>query len=84
MPLIEQIGAGTVRRGWIDACASVPAPRIVRLATRAFGAVLGADVSADDIRRILAGLGFMLAGEAPITRWCPCPRGAWTSRATST
>ena len=62
--LIEEIGAGTVRRGWIDACASVPAPRIVRLAYARVRAVLGADVSDHDIRRILAHLGFVLAGEA--------------------
>jgi phenylalanyl-tRNA synthetase beta chain len=61
--LIEEIGAGTVRRGWIDACASVPAPRIVRLAYARVRAVLGADVPDHDIRRILAGLGFVLAGE---------------------
>ena len=62
--LIEEIGAGTVRRGWIDACASVPAPRIVRLAYARVRAVLGADVPDHDIRRILANLGFVLAGEA--------------------
>ena len=62
--LIEQIGGGTVRRGWIDACASVPAPRVVRLAYARVGAVLGAEVHVDDIRRILTGLGFVLAGEA--------------------
>ena len=63
--LIEQIGAGTVRRGWIDACASVPAPRIVRLAYARVRAVLGAQVTVDDIGRILTGLGFVLAGEMP-------------------
>jgi len=58
--LIEQIGAGTVRRGWIDAFASAPVPRVVRLAYPRVRAVLGADVQVDDIRRILTGLGFML------------------------
>ena len=62
--LIEEIGAGTVRRGWIDACASAPVPRVVRLAYARVRAVLGADVHDHDIRRILAGLGFVLAGEA--------------------
>ena len=62
--LIEQIGAGTVRRGWIDACASVPAPRVVGLDYARLRAVLGAEVPADDVRRILTGLGFMVAGEA--------------------
>ena len=61
--LVEQIGAGTVRRGWIDACASVPAPRTVRLAYARVGAVLGADISAADITRILTGLGFIVAGD---------------------
>jgi phenylalanyl-tRNA synthetase beta chain len=63
--LIEEIGAGTVRRGWIDACAVVPEPRVVCLAYARVGAVLGADVHVADIRRILSGLGFMLAGQAP-------------------
>jgi phenylalanyl-tRNA synthetase beta chain len=62
--LIEQIGAGTVRRGWIDACAAVPTPRTVRLAYARVGAVLGADISAADITRILTGLGFIVAGDA--------------------
>jgi phenylalanyl-tRNA synthetase beta chain len=59
--LIEEIGAGTVRAGWIDARAQAPAPRVVHLAHARIGAVLGAEVSADEIRRILTGLGFVLA-----------------------
>jgi len=61
--LIAQVGAGTVRPGWIDAVAVAPPQRHVRLAFSRVGAVLGADVAVDDIRRILTGLGFILSNE---------------------
>ncbi len=59
--LIEKVGAGTVRPGWIDACATAPAPRVVRLDYARVRRVLGADVPADEVRRILTGLGFVIA-----------------------
>ncbi len=62
--LIGQIGAGTVRPGWIDAVAQAPATRQVRLECARVGAVLGADVAVDDITRILTGLGFAVAHDA--------------------
>jgi phenylalanyl-tRNA synthetase beta chain len=56
--LIAQIGAGTVRPGWIDAR---PAPRAVRtlvLRHSRVRRVLGFDVEANDIERFLRALGF--------------------------
>jgi phenylalanyl-tRNA synthetase beta chain len=59
--LIEQIGAGKTRPGWIDAMTEVPAPRLVTLALSRVPQVLGADVPVAEIRRILTGLGFVIA-----------------------
>jgi phenylalanyl-tRNA synthetase beta chain len=61
--LIEQIGAGTVRRGWVDACPAVRPPVVMTLELARVGRVLGAEVSAADTRRILTGLGFVLSDE---------------------
>jgi phenylalanyl-tRNA synthetase beta chain len=66
--LLEQIGAGSVRRGWIDASPDVRTPRLVRLELRRVGQVLGADVPVPEIRRILTGLGFLI-GEHDEGRW---------------
>ena len=45
--LLEQIGAGTVRRGWIDASRDARAPRLVRLELARIAQVLGAAVPVD-------------------------------------
>jgi phenylalanyl-tRNA synthetase beta chain len=66
--LIEQIGAGKTRPGWIDATTEVPAPRLVRLALPRVPQALGADVPVAEIRRILTGLGFVVA-EGDATTW---------------
>jgi phenylalanyl-tRNA synthetase beta chain len=63
--LITQIGAGTIRAGWIDACPAVRPPTIVRFDPDRAGHVLGAPVAVDEIRRILRGLGFLVAEQGP-------------------
>jgi len=65
--LIEQIGAGTARPGWIDATTNIPAPQLVHLALSRVTQVLGADVPVAEIRRILTGLGFVIAERDPGT-----------------
>ena len=66
--LLEQIGAGTARQGWVDACAAVKTPTLVHLEVARVGRVLGTDVAAAEVRRILTGLGF-LVNEASPSRW---------------
>jgi phenylalanyl-tRNA synthetase beta chain len=66
--LLEQIGAGAARRGWIDASADVRTPRLVRLELARVAQVLGVAVPAPEIRRILTGLGFLI-GEHDEARW---------------
>jgi len=66
--LLEQIGAGTVRPGWIDASHDVRTPRLVRLELARVAQVLGAPVPISEIRRILTGLGFLI-GEHDDARW---------------
>jgi phenylalanyl-tRNA synthetase beta chain len=61
--LLEQIGAGTVRRGWVDACPAPRTPRQVPFRVDRVSRVLGADVSSAEVRRILTGLGFLVAGQ---------------------
>jgi phenylalanyl-tRNA synthetase beta chain len=59
--LLEQIGAGRVRPGWLD---RYPAPRAgvtVPLTLARITQVLGVDVVAAEVERILAGLGFTVA-----------------------
>lgn len=56
--LIAELAGGTVRPGVVDAQAR-PAPRTtVRLRWKRPGQLLGLEVAANDIRRILGGLGF--------------------------
>ncbi len=66
--LLEQIGAGKARDGWIDACAEPKAPAVVPFDVALVRRMLGADVAVDDVRRILTGLGFVI-GEASAARW---------------
>jgi phenylalanyl-tRNA synthetase beta chain len=57
--LIAELAGGTVRPGVVDACPR-PAPRAtVRLRWRRPGQLLGMEVSANETRRILTGLGFI-------------------------
>ena len=56
--LIEEIGAGTVRPGWVDACAAAPAVPTVHLDYARVRAMLGVEVDPAEVRRILTGLGF--------------------------
>ena len=63
--LITQIGAGTIRAGWIDACPAVRPPTIVRFDPDRAAHVLGAPVALGEIRRILRGLGFLVAEQGP-------------------
>lgn len=58
--LLEQIGAGTVREGWIDAYPGTRPAAKVELSVAAAGRFLGRDVPAEDVDRILTGLGFAL------------------------
>jgi len=56
--LLEEIGAGTVRSGWVDACASRPPARTVHLDYARVRAMLGVEIAPDEIARVLSGLGF--------------------------
>jgi phenylalanyl-tRNA synthetase beta chain len=56
--LIEQIGAGTVRRGWADAYPAARPRVTVDLALARVRQVLGVAIDPDEVARILAGLGF--------------------------
>jgi phenylalanyl-tRNA synthetase beta chain len=56
--LIEETGAGVVRRGWIDAYPAPRARRHVALARTRAAQVLGVEITDAETGRILAGLGF--------------------------
>jgi phenylalanyl-tRNA synthetase beta chain len=58
--LIEQIGAGRARAEWIDAYPTPRTPVAVTLRHSRITRLLGFSVPADDVRRILRGLGFGL------------------------
>lgn len=66
--LIEQIGAGTVRKGWIDARAGQREPARIVFDLGSVRRVLGIEVEPAEVRRILEGLGFGVEGEAPSLR----------------
>jgi phenylalanyl-tRNA synthetase beta chain len=66
--LITQIGAGTIRPGWVDACPDVKTPTIVHFDPARAAQVLGAAVAVDEMRRILRGLGFLI-GEQSASSW---------------
>jgi phenylalanyl-tRNA synthetase beta chain len=59
--LIEQIGAGRVRQGWIDAYPSPRARRHVSFAHARTAQVLGLDIAPAETERILVGLGFAVS-----------------------
>jgi phenylalanyl-tRNA synthetase beta chain len=66
--LIEQVGAGKVRSGYVDAYPQPRLPAIVELDVTRVARVLGAQVEATEIRRILGGLGFAVS-ETDATNW---------------
>jgi phenylalanyl-tRNA synthetase beta chain len=59
--LIEQIGAGRARPGWVDAYPAPRAPRHVSLAHARTARVLGVQISPAETERILVGLGFTVS-----------------------
>jgi phenylalanyl-tRNA synthetase beta chain len=62
LELVELIGAGTARPGWIDAEPQAPAPRPALTLRRArIARVLGYTIADDTVERILGALGFALA-----------------------
>jgi phenylalanyl-tRNA synthetase beta chain len=63
--LMEQIGAGTVRRPWIDARAAAAPPRRAHLEASRVDQMLGVSVEDADIDRILTGLGFGVESRSP-------------------
>jgi phenylalanyl-tRNA synthetase beta chain len=78
--LIAQLGAGTVLPDWIDALSSPRTPVIVTLRRARVAHVLGFDVPAADIERILQRLGFTLVESlgAVVSKSDPNGRGeAW-------
>ncbi len=58
--LLEQIGAGTVRGGAIDAYPAPVAPRTIELRHGRIGRMLGLEIPESDVERILKGLGFQI------------------------
>ena len=58
LALIERIGAGTARPGWIDVAPAPRARTVIDLRAGRIAHVLGHEVAADEIERILRGLGF--------------------------
>jgi phenylalanyl-tRNA synthetase beta chain len=68
--LLEQIGAGRARPGWIDAFPAPRTPAVVTLSAARVRQVLGVEVDPADIDRILSGLGFRLTAPAgETTSW---------------
>lgn len=58
--LIEEMGAGRVRDGWIDARPRAHAPVVLTLRAAYLARVLGYEVAADRVASILAALGFRM------------------------
>jgi phenylalanyl-tRNA synthetase beta chain len=56
--LLEQIGLGRARPGWVDAYPQPRQDRAVQLAVARVAQVLGIDVPRAEIERVLSGLGF--------------------------
>ena len=63
--LLEEIGAGTVRGGAIDAYPVPVAPRHIELRHARTGRMLGLEIPAADVERILTGLGFEIRRTSP-------------------
>jgi phenylalanyl-tRNA synthetase beta chain len=66
--LIEEIGAGAVRTGWVDARAGRLAPVEVAFDLARVRKVLGVEVEPAEVRRILEGLGFTIVDEGAALR----------------
>lgn len=56
--LIQELAGGEVLRGRVDVAAELPPPREITLRVKRVCAMLGAQVSPAEIKRILRGLGF--------------------------
>jgi phenylalanyl-tRNA synthetase beta chain len=65
--LIVEIGAGTIRPGWVDAYPNVKSRVQVALSLNRARRVLGVALEAADVERILQGLGFETASTTPET-----------------
>jgi phenylalanyl-tRNA synthetase beta chain len=63
--LIAELGGGSVRRGRIDVYPSPAAATLVRLEAGQVGRLLGAEVPATEVERILGALGFSVEGQQP-------------------
>jgi phenylalanyl-tRNA synthetase beta chain len=77
--LITELGAGSVLPDWIDALSTPRTPTVVTLRRARVTQVLGCDVSAADIERILQHLGFLVAESAGavVTRGEATKQEAW-------
>ena len=61
--LVEMLGAGEVVDGIIDILNYVPNPTVLTLEPEKINALLGTDVSADEMVRILKSVGFQVEGD---------------------
>ena len=66
--LVAQLGAGEVVDGVIDVFPNEPAPVTLPLEPEAVNSLLGTDIAADEMKRILASLDFGLESEGGATR----------------
>ena len=61
--LVELLGAGEVVDGIIDVLNFVPQPRVLKLEPEKINSLLGTDVAADEMVRILRSLAFQVEGD---------------------
>ena len=64
--LVELLGAGEVLDGVIDILNYVPQPTVLKLEPEKINALLGTDISAEDMRAMLLRLDFTLEGDTVI------------------
>jgi phenylalanyl-tRNA synthetase beta chain len=71
LDLLEQIGAGTARPGWIDAYPSPRRPAGIDVRAARIAHVLGHEIEPAEVERILRGLGFTVFAQAssPSPTW---------------
>ena len=68
--LVELLGAGEVLDGVIDILNYVPQPRVLKLESEKINALLGTDVEAPEMVRILEKLGFgVTGGDVTVPSW---------------
>ena len=68
--LVELLGAGEVVDGVIDVCNALPQPTVLPLEPAKINALLGTDVSADEMARILRKLDFTVeGGQVTVPSW---------------